>query len=470
MNAVAFAYYAASQTRDYIVMQDSDAEHFPVAIHEFMHLIVRHSGINLPLWLNEGWADVYSTLRPSGKSARLGDLVPGYPQELAANKWLSFEALTAVDHKSPFYNETKRAGIFYAESWALVHMLYLAPDYRRNFVPFVNAILQGKSAADACQIAFGKPSTIVYEDLRQYLGRNLLYGALVPTQLTKSEEEAQAVTVTDFDSDLVLADLLATIGKRDQAKAAYERLAKTDPQKPEVQQSLGYLAWQSNDREAARQYFEKAFAAGDRDPQMCFHLAMLEREARQPDDKVIPPLLRALEVRNDYFDARMQLAAVELNAHNWAAALAAFVQLRNVPAEHAAMVFNGLGYANLQLGNFPEARKDAENARKWDRTEADTRQTDSLMQYLDAREAAQKRGARTESAKGALPDAEPSETPMLKRAVPADDSGERTMVSPPSEQTEHIEGIAKSLDCEGKVVRFTILAGQKTMSFAMEDP
>lgn len=471
MSAVAFAYYAASQSRDYIVMQDSEAEHFPVAIHEFMHLIVRHSGLNLPLWLNEGWADVYSTLKPSGKSAKLGDLVPGYPQELRTNKWLSFDALTSVDHKSPYYNETKRAGIFYAESWALVHMLYLAPDYKRKFVPFVNAILQGKTAAEACQIAYGKRSSEVYEDLRQYLDRKMLYGALVPAQLSKTEEEAESAPVAEFDSDLVLADLLATIGHRDQAKAAYERLAQANPNKPEIPQSLGYLAWQGGDKETARQDFEKAFAAGEEDPQMCFYLAMLEREARQPDDKVIPPLLRALKARNDYFDARLQLAQVELNAHNYQAALAAFIQLRNVPEERAAMVFNGMAFAYTQIGNFEEARKAADNARKWDRTEADTHQTDDLMRYLESRDTASRKREQIATAKAPLAEATASEAaPALRRSTAPPESAEKIAPAAPREMLQRVEGTAKSLDCGGKVPRFTIIAGPKTLSFEMANP
>jgi lipopolysaccharide biosynthesis regulator YciM len=108
---------------------------------------------------------------------------------------------------------------------------------------------------------------------------------------------------------------------------------------------------------------------------MCFHLAMLEREANQPDDKVIPPLLRALQLRNDYVDARLELGAVELNAHNYQGALAAFIQIHNVPPERGPMLFNGMAYAYLQTGNLAEARKQAGIARKWDRTDFDTQRT-----------------------------------------------------------------------------------------------
>jgi hypothetical protein len=257
-NEVAFAYFTATKDRNYIVMQDAELEHFPIAIHEYMHLIVHQSRLKLPLWLNEGWADVYSTLKPVGAKTTIGELIPGHVQQLQQEKWLSFDALTSVDERSPVYNEKQRAGIFYAESWALVHMLYLAPDYKSKFPTFVNTMLQGKTVNEAAQTAYGRSAAQVDADLKAYLTRNQIFGAIFPVKLTKSEEEAQVSSVSPFDSDLALADLLAAIDKRDQAQAAYEKLARMNPDKPEVPQSLGYLAWQHGSTDAARQYFEKA--------------------------------------------------------------------------------------------------------------------------------------------------------------------------------------------------------------------
>lgn len=122
---------------------------------------------------------------------------------------------------------------------------------------------------------------------------------------------------------------------------------------------------------------------------MCFHLAELERAASQPEDKIIPPLLRALKSRPDYFDARLELGFAELNARNFEGALAAFVQLHNLPSDKAAMVFNGIAYAYTQTGDLVQARKYAINARKWNRTDDDTHQTEDLIRFLDARETAQ---------------------------------------------------------------------------------
>ena len=41
----------------------------------------------------------------------------------SAGHWLTLEQLLTVTHDSPLYNEGERRSLFYAQSWALVHML-----------------------------------------------------------------------------------------------------------------------------------------------------------------------------------------------------------------------------------------------------------------------------------------------------------------------------------------------------------
>jgi tetratricopeptide (TPR) repeat protein len=384
-NEVAAAFYTQGRYRDYIVMGDADPEHLPMAIHEFMHLVIRHAGLKLPLWFNEGWADLYSTLKPMGSKAMVGDLIPGRVKTLRSEEWLSFEALTSVGLKSETYNEKNRAGIFYAESWALVHMLYLGHEYAPKFGSFAAALHRGKTAAEACQLVYGRSSAQVYMDLQAYLRRNRLFGAVFDTTLSKSEEEAEVSQATPFESDTVLADLLSVAGKHDQAAEAFRKLAAENPGKPEIAQSMGYLAWQNNDRDGARRQFEKAFAAGGRDPEMCFHLAMLELETDQASAQALAALLRAVEVKPDYTDARLQLGLVQMNTHDYPAALASLRQIRKIDDDHAATLFNALAYVDMQTGNPDDARKQAEAALKWDRTDAEKQRTEQLIRFLDSR-------------------------------------------------------------------------------------
>jgi hypothetical protein len=153
-NGQVVAYFVATPATDYIVMGDGAQTSFAPAIHEYMHLIVRHSGLKIPTWLNEGWAEVFSTLRPAGKGVAVGDLIPDRMKSLTSEDWLDFNSLTSVTQASPIYNENARTGVFYAESWALAHMLFLSPDYKENFGKFVTALNSGKDTAEALRIAW----------------------------------------------------------------------------------------------------------------------------------------------------------------------------------------------------------------------------------------------------------------------------------------------------------------------------
>lgn len=465
-NEVAAAYYQPGRYRDYIVLGDTEPEHLPAAIHEYMHLLVQHSGLKLPLWLNEGWADVYSTLKPVGKKAMVGDLMPGRVQTLQGQKWLSFDDLTSVGVKSAAYNEKNRAGIFYAESWALVHMLYLTPEYSPKFPTFVNAVSRGKTAAEACQLAYGRSAAQVYADLQSYLRRNRLFGAVFDVKLTRSEEDAAVSQPSAFESETMLADLLAAVNKREQAAEAFRRLAAENPGKPEISQSMGYLAWQNNDRAGARQQFEKAFAEGGRDPQMCYHLAMLEREQNRMSDLALAALRRAVEVKPDYTDAWLELGLEELNLRDYKGALASLQQIHKIDDLHAATLFNALAYGFMETGNFDEARKQAGLALKWDKTDSEKQRTDNIVAYLDSRN-------RAGSASGKLPsppssaDSSEGERPYLARQEQPPTPPRNPFVKP-GEKIERVEGTAKVLDCAAK--RFLVEVGGTVMAFNMPDP
>src|SRR5579863_9039575 len=167
VNEFATAFYLGARDRDYIVMKSIAPENYPTAIHEYFHLIVKHSGLVLPMWLNEGLADVYSTLEPHGKHMRMGDVIPGHMQQLRSTDWLTLEALLSIGHDSPYYNERDKASIFYSESWALAHMLFLSDGYRNKFFDFLDLIKAGTPSRVALERAFGKSPDDVIKDLEQ---------------------------------------------------------------------------------------------------------------------------------------------------------------------------------------------------------------------------------------------------------------------------------------------------------------
>jgi tetratricopeptide (TPR) repeat protein len=344
INDFAAAFYTRNDRRDYIVMENISAERYPVAIHEYVHLIVEHSGLKLPIWLNEGWAEVQSTLKPLGNKAQIGDIIPGRAQELMTGKWIDLVTLTSADRSSPFYNEKAKAGMFYSESWALAHMLSLSPEYRQQFTTFVASLANGKEASESFQTAFHKSIAQVQDDLRRYLTRTTLYGAVFNLKLDRSAEDPDVVAAPSLERELVLADLLAQTGKTDLARSAYERIARSNPGKPDVEESLGYLAWRTDERSSAIEHFTRAVAGGSKNAQLCFDLAMLQRQSGVAEAQVLPTLRKAVELKPDYVEARLQLGYMELSAKEYANALRTLASIKRVTPDQAAHLFSALAY------------------------------------------------------------------------------------------------------------------------------
>ena len=136
LNEFATAYYFGGADRDYIVMGRTGEQAAQIAVHEYVHLVARHAGLKFPPWLNEGIAELYSTLRMQGDKVLVGDLIPGRLQALFTEKWVPLSVILSAGPDSPYYNEKNKAGSLYNEGWALVHMLQLSPEYVSKYSEF----------------------------------------------------------------------------------------------------------------------------------------------------------------------------------------------------------------------------------------------------------------------------------------------------------------------------------------------
>ncbi|HJR60624.1 MAG TPA: hypothetical protein VJ813_14535 [Vicinamibacterales bacterium] len=147
--------------------------------HEYSHLITVNMARGLPTWLGEGLAEYYSTfeVRPDGRRAVLGGVIPSHLARLARDGLLPLDQLLTVEPDSPLYNEGSRRSTFYAQSWALVHMLRNGkPDRSAQFNEYVTLTAAGRSATEAWQQVFGNQK--ILEQLRRYIRQSEMTGYL----------------------------------------------------------------------------------------------------------------------------------------------------------------------------------------------------------------------------------------------------------------------------------------------------
>jgi tetratricopeptide (TPR) repeat protein len=379
------AYYAPGPLRDSIVMGDPSAESYPVTIHEYVHLVIRHSGLRVPLWLNEGWAEVYSTLKPVKDGVAVGDLIDRHVKDLEQGQWLSLSELEHVTNGSPEYNEASRKGIFYAESWALTHMLYLSPDYKKNFGIFIGALNKGRSFDDALSAAYGKTEAQVFTDLREYLSRKKLYGTVFMTPFEKSGDTPVVTPVTTYDSYLMLADLHTASHHVTEASRLYHQLETDEPKRPDAFAAAGYLALRMEQKENARTEFRKAYDLGSTDPQLCLQLATLDRAANQPPGVVATELERAVKLRPDFTEAIFELGVLKVDTRDFDEAFALLNRVGTVGPDRMAIFRYVIAYVNLERGNIDLARSGVEALRQAAKTPAQIQAADQLVRLIDAR-------------------------------------------------------------------------------------
>src|SRR5262249_29736639 len=149
-NSVAF--WLGTPAGDFIVLQSFDKAALSTALHEYTHLIVGRAGRTYPLWLSEGLAGFYSTMAREGSKLRIGPVLPHAVEALDKGGGLiPLPALFTLDDDSLARQDPQSVGQFYAESWALTHMLLSADTYRRDSAAALAAIAGGQTAADALQ-------------------------------------------------------------------------------------------------------------------------------------------------------------------------------------------------------------------------------------------------------------------------------------------------------------------------------
>ncbi len=433
LNESAIAYYTQVRGRDYIVLGDPVAEVFPIATHEYCHLVAQHAGLNLPAWLNEGLAEVYSTMKPQGDKVVVGMVIPARLQALGFEKAISLPTLLAVDHKSPFYNEKDKAGVFYDESWALTHMLQLSPAYGPKFGSVIEAIRTGTPSGKALETIYGKTLTEIESDLRNYVHGNRFRGSVFPIKVANQTARAEVDPAASFDVKLALLDLTNRAGREDVTRQKLEELTGSDPKRPEPYVGLGYLAMSAGQMENASKYFGKSLELGSRNPTMLWDYGRLSMLA-SPEDS-IHALDLLLTDQPGRMDARLALAQTHLNAKQWKATLEALRPIRSVSPEYAPAYFRLAAFADLNLGNKKDARGAGLRWLESAGDPADRENAGAFQKYLDSLEALALKPA---SSDGSVLSASSLPPPVSAAALPVP-AADPNLVPPPADPVEPAE-------------------------------
>jgi tetratricopeptide (TPR) repeat protein len=381
LNDYATAYYHAAADHDCIVMSQVGAESFPTAIHEYVHLLTRHSKLNFPPWLNEGIAEFYSTIDPTGDKVLVGSFPENVRRSLEA-RWVPLETILTARYDSAYYKEKTTAGSLYNEGWALMHMLALHPEYQAKSSQVLAAISDGTASVEALEQIYGKPLRRIETDLQAYLRGAKLQGALVPAKLEKMEGDLKVEPADEFDIALLLSEVTDRPGREEATRAALEGLIARNPKRPEAYVDLAYLQWRQREMKEARADFAKAFELGSRNPRMLRDYGRMVEKKDAP--QVIPALAELVKQDPDDLETRLELASLQLRSDAAKDALQTLAPVQQVTPANAPKLLTLLAYANLEVGDRVMARNVAHQLKGVAISAEDRDRADQILKFIDS--------------------------------------------------------------------------------------
>jgi hypothetical protein len=276
INDAAGAYYRPGADRDYIVTQALGAGAEAVLVHEYVHLLLARSGGRYPVWLNEGLAEYFATLETSAGLATIGRAPESRWRALRWASLLSLDRLFAVTRDSPEYTSENPARVFYAQSWALTHLLLTDAAYRAGADRVLSMVRAGTPSASAMTAVYGKSVAEVLADLADYIRADRFVTRTVEFTPAVVGELALTRSVSSFDAALVMANLLAAGREhRAQARAAFEALARQQPDRVALLEAHGAFELSMNRPAQARPLLARAVELGSKDARTRIRLAAL---------------------------------------------------------------------------------------------------------------------------------------------------------------------------------------------------
>ena len=311
-----------------ISLDPGERDPFNTAFHEYVHLHVKDNIPEAPLWLNEGLAELYGSLQFSAGEALLGVPLP-YARFLRQHELLPLTTLFSIGTNSEHYNEDDKSGIFYGQSWALVHFLMLGDRNRQDqFKRFLNRISQGDTSEKAIEGAFGASLDIIEQEFNAYVRR----GDFAPQRLgglddpqTTAYTAMQRTSLNEGEANYYLGDLLLHTGREGDAERYFKQAIALDPGFGPAYAALGTLAVHQRRYAEAKKYMEKAVSSSQDYLVHYLYAYVLSREGVSPNGRISgysrenvalmrEHLLRSIKLAPDYAPSHYLLAVVDFVA------------------------------------------------------------------------------------------------------------------------------------------------------------
>lgn len=315
-------FYQSGPGIDTIVTFAQGAGTNHVLAHEFVHLVRNHQGGWLGRWLEEGFAEYYSTIEFRKGLAIAGQNIEAHAQQL----------------RNPDAGDEP---LLYARGWAAARAVIL--------------LLRGSL------------------EVRIRLTPIADEGAAVTTQMS------------DVDAMVVCAGLFLEVGNRPEAAKLFKRIAAENPNSAAAELGLFQLAMfdssSTRNRDEAGKHILRAIELGA-GADATFEYAMLLRESNAPREEIDRWLNRTLALSPLHVEAHL-IAGTQATAEGKLESALAHLNSAASILPRQASVWHALGYAEYKAGRLEAARASARRALDAAKDDQDHTMARSLIALID---------------------------------------------------------------------------------------
>lgn len=416
------AFFQPGRRRDFIVLKEFGGDSFRIVAHEYAHVALGLKGADLPPWLSEGLAEFFSSVSIDGGKARIGREPDGRLRTLANARLMKVAELIAVRRDSDAYNLSDEAGLFYAQSWALTHMLLIDERYKKGTPQLIALTQSGMHSDVALSQVYGKTTAEIDKDLRNYVSRASYRFVTIEFHPPAAPPASAPEVVAPFDASLAIAEMLSSqTGKHAETRALLDTLAREQPDSLAVVELRAYFELRTLGIAAAEPYFRVAVDRGSKDASVLAEYAL--RIAGQEPDRASELITRAMVLAPDDIEIRVHAAAVMIQRQLPKDAMALLAPIGRVPSNLEFECYQIVANVHTMMGEFPEAAAAA-------------------AQVLAA---------------AVTPQQVNFATALVKLA------------GGPADMSRIVEGRVKNLDCDASTPVLEVLVGDRTLKLAIDD-
>jgi Flp pilus assembly protein TadD len=374
-------FYQSGPDFDVIAVLGGEADTVRSARHEYVHRVLHRTSRRVPAWMEEGLAEMYSTLVRDGERWLVGMPVASHVEALRRIAWVELDELARMPEDPRTWDRAEGVMRYYGQSWAVVHFLAVGPE---RFVGLLKRLQAGEEVEAALKEEFGMGGAAVIAEARA----RVMSGRMVVRRLEagagrRSSPVGKWRTVGEEEMGMALAELSVATGQRASGEEYLRTLRRAAQGSARAKVGVGLLALRKGAKSEAEAQFREAVAEGVEEPAAWFELAMLVRDREGGTPEVRRVLERAVELNPAHGEALYLLAMEEQKAGRGEEA--AGLLERAVTALPRQFVFReALARVYAELGRGREARAQADAALVAARTGNEREMAEGLLKELEA--------------------------------------------------------------------------------------